>query len=84
MIVRLLITLISIVALPAFGWHQIEAADADIPDKLVQPAGTSSTGLQPPGYSTSEIQPPMSNGPSDGDLNEMYAPENSPAGFEPV
>jgi hypothetical protein len=84
MIVKLFIALISFIALPTIGWHPLEAADTDSPDKLVQPAAMVSTAMQPGGYSTSEVQPPMSSGPTDGDLNEMFAPESSPAGFVPV
>jgi hypothetical protein len=84
MIVNLFITLLPIIALPAFGWHPPEATEADIPDKLVQPAALYSSGLPLPGFLTLEIQPGISNCPGHGDLNEVYAPLSSPAGFVPV
>jgi hypothetical protein len=84
MIVRLLITLISIVALPILVWHPIEAADAKVQEKQVYPATLASSGLRPPSFSTSEIIPDISSKSDEGELNEDIVLESSPAGFVPV
>jgi hypothetical protein len=85
MIVRVFIALASLMALPALGWHPLETAGADIPEKQLSTAAAITSGLPSSSYSfTPEIDPATLAGTIEGDLCDTYAPGSSPAGFIPI